>query len=181
MDHWPDWGKHYQHGLFIIQPPEDIRAIVDAQRETYDPLSYSYVGSHITVTQPLLDKPSEKDWERLLQALENIQPFLITYGPIKSFLPYPCIWYDIQPAERVLEIRSALHQTGLFNLEEGYIEDFIPHMTITEEQSGPKVTLELLDQIQEESQPGSFLCEELIFSAPDQNFHFSPINRISLK
>ncbi len=181
MDRWPDWGKHYQHGLFIIQPPEDIKAIVDAQRETYDPLSCSYVGAHITVTQPLLDKPSEQDWELFLQALENTQSFLINYGPIKSFLPYPCIWYDVQPAERVLKIRRTLHQTGLFDLEGGYIEDFIPHMTVTEEQSGPKVTLELLDQIQGESQPGSFLCQELIFSAPDQNFHFSPINRISLK
>jgi 2'-5' RNA ligase len=180
MDRWPTWGKRYQHGLFIIQPPEKIRAIIDAQREAYDPLSQSYVGAHITVTQPLLAKLSDQEWELLLVALEKIQPFLIDYGPIKSFLPYPCIWYDVQPAERILEIREALHETGLFDLEQGYIEDFIPHMTVTEEQSGPKVTQELLERIQAESQAGSFLCEELIYSVPDQNFHFSPVNRISL-
>ena len=180
MDRWPAWGKRFQPGLFIIQPPEDVSLLVNAQRKACDPLSRSYIGAHITVTQPLSRTPSDSEWDLIEQILGNMQPFVIHYGPLKSFLPYPCIWYDVQPAERVLAIREALHQTGFFNLDEGYIDDFIPHMTITEGQSGPEVTKELLEKLQKESQPGSFLCEELVFSVPDQNFYFSPSKRISL-
>jgi 2'-5' RNA ligase len=181
MGDWPDWGKRYAPGLFVILPPDPIRSIVDAQRETYDPISQSYIGSHITVTQPFLKEPTKKDWDLCVQSLERIKPFVIQYGPLKSFLPYPCIWYDIQPAEIVLEIREALHQTGLFNLQEGYIEDFIPHMTITEGQSSPEVTSALLEELQKESHAGSFLCEELVLSAPDKDFRFTALNSISLK
>ena len=181
MGSWPDWGKRFKPGLFIIQPPDHVSSIVNAQREANDPLSQSTIGAHITLTQPLLNDPSESEWALLVQALEKIQPFEICYGPIKSFLPYPCIWYDVQPAEQVLEIRSILHQTGLFNLQEGYIDDFIPHMTITEGQSGPEVTPDLLEKLQNESQPGAFLCEELVLSVPDQNFHFFSRKNISLR
>jgi 2'-5' RNA ligase len=180
MDKWPTWGKRFGPGLFIIQPPESIRKIVDSQRETYDPLSQSYIGTHITVTQPFQNTPTEPEWELILPVLERFQPFEIHYGPLKSFLPYPCIWYDVQPAAVVLDIREALHQTGLFNLQEGYIEDFIPHMTITEGQSGPEVTPELLNKIQKESQTGSFLCEELVYSAPEIDFRFSALKAFPL-
>lgn len=172
MEGWPDWGKRFQPGLFIILPPLEVRSIIDAQREAYDPLSRSYIGAHITVSQPFLRTPTESEWDHCLKVVRAFQPFEIQYGPLKSFLPYPCIWYDVQPAERVLELRTTLHQTGLFNLEEGYIEDFIPHLTITEGLSGPEVTDELLDQLQSESQPGSFLCQQLVLAVPDQKFHF---------
>ena len=174
MDRWPEWGKPYKPGLFIIQPPVDVSVIVNAQRKKYDPLSQSYIGAHITVTQPFLKEPSESDWDLLRGILKELLPFEIQYGPVKSFLPYPCIWYDVQPGERVLKIRDTVHQTGLFNLKDGFIEDFIPHMTITEGQSGPDVTTDLLKKLQKESQEGSFLCENLVLSAPDQDFHFSP-------
>lgn len=107
-------------------------------------------------------------------------PYEIHYGPLKSFFPYPCIWYEVQPAELILEIRSALHQTGLFNLQDGYIEDFIAHVTITEGQSGPEVDDVLLYKLQKESHPGTFFCEELTHSAPDQDFLFTPRKLISL-
>jgi len=180
IDRWPTWGERFRSGLIIIQPPDDIRAIVDAQRQIYDPLSQSYVGAHITVTQPFAQPPTDGALGLIEEALHPIRPFMIHYGPLKSFLPYPCIWYDVQPAERVLEIRSKLHQTGLFNLAEGYIEDFIPHMTITEGQSGPEVTAALLEKLQSESCPGVFLCEELVLSVPDREFNFVPRARIPL-
>ena len=181
MGSWPDWGKPYKPGLFIIQPPDHVSAIVDAQRKVYDPVSQNTISAHITLTQPLLNDPTESDWALFVQALSKIQPFEIHYGPIKSFLPYPCIWYDVQPAEQVLEMRSSLHQTGLFNLQEGYIKDFIPHMTITEGRSGPEVTPTLLEKLQNESQPGTFLCKELVLSVPDQNFHFSSQKKLPFR
>lgn len=178
MENWPTWGVRFKPGLFIIQPPEDVSSIVNAQRKMYDPLSHTYIGAHITVTQPFLREPIASEWDLLAGILEEFLPFEIHYGPIKSFLPYPCIWHEVQPAEQILKIRGALHQTGLFNLKDGYIEDFIPHMTITEGQSGPEVNNDLLAQLQDESQPGSFLCEELTRSVPDQDFHFFPDRKI---
>jgi 2'-5' RNA ligase len=180
MEHWEDWQITFLHGTFVIWPPAEVREIVNAQREEYDPVSQSRIGAHITVTQPLEDELSGSQWDRISRILEGFEPFTIQYGPLKSFLPYPCIWYDIQPARAVLEIREALHQTGLFNLRDGYIEEFIPHMTITEGESGPEVTHSLLDRLQRESQSGSFRCEELVLFVPDSEFSFSLTRTIPL-
>ena len=80
----------------------------------------------------------------------------------------------------ILELRDSLHNSGLFNLDEEFIEDFIPHMTITEELSGPKVTEGLLDQLQAVSVPGEFICDSLAHIVPDENFRFSVAKRFWL-
>lgn len=172
MDHWEDWQKEYVHGAMVIWPPVEVREIVNRQRERYDPKSAAICETHITLTQPLLRQLEPLDWKEVEQIAGQFQPFEISYGPLKSFLPYPCIWYNIQPMDRVLEIREALHKTGFFNLSLPHPEDFIPHMTITEELSGPKVTEELLVNLQAQSQPGKFTCSEITLIVPDNNFTF---------
>jgi 2'-5' RNA ligase len=180
MEHWEDWQKVYQHGTFVIWPPDDVRDMVNQQREKYDPRSASICEAHITVTQPLLQPMTDAKWRVIQEAISDFVPFFIQYGPLRSFLPYPCIWYEIQPARLVLELRESLHSSGFFNLVDGYIEDFIPHMTITEELSGPKVTEELLGSLQSESETGAFLCDSLAHILPDENFRFTVTKRIRL-
>lgn len=173
MEDWEDWQKTYQYGTIVIWPPDEVREIINQQREEYDPKSAAICEAHITLTQPLLGQLKKPDWEIIDQIASHIQPLEIQFGPLKSFLPYPCIWYEIQPIEKLLEIRAALHKTGFFNLSLPHTEGFIPHMTITEGLSGPEVNEMLLDNLQDQSRPGLFSISEISLIKPDENFFFS--------
>jgi 2'-5' RNA ligase len=172
MNSWEDWQKPYQFGTLVIWPPDALREIVNSQRERIDPVSGSYCEAHITVTQPLSGYLDDEEWDRLETILSSIVSFEISYGPLKTFLPYPCIWYEIQPAEKVLELRNVLHQTGFFNLDMKHPQNFIPHMTITEGLSGPEVDENLFRMLQEESGKGLFHCKGLSYIVPDEDFRF---------
>lgn len=172
MDDWEEWQRPYEYGTIVVRPPDEIRRVVNSQRRRYDPLSQSYSETHITITQPLLERLDPVAWDQLSAVVARYASFEITYGPLKSFLPYPCIWYAIQPAEQVLELREALHRTGYFNLEMEHTDDFIPHMTITEGLSGPTVDEGLLERLQAESREGTFLCSGLSHIVPDSRFRF---------
>ena len=172
MENWEDWQKPYQFGTIVIWPPDEIREIVNSQREKNDPVSQSYCEAHITVTQPFNRWLEAEEWDQLAKLISNIESFIIEYGPLNTFLPYPCIWYEIKPANRVLELRDTLHQTGYFNLEMKHPQNFIPHMTITEGVSGPEVDEDLFQTLQQESGTGSFQCLGLASIAPDQDFRF---------
>jgi len=172
MDAWEEWQKLYRFGTIVIWPPDEIREIVNSQRLEYDPTSQSYCETHITITQPLIKSLADEEWNELWRLVRQFESFKIIFGPLNSFLPYPCIWYEIGPIEKVLNIRNALHQTGFFNLSLKHTEGFIPHMTITEGVSGPPVNEALLEKLQGESNVGSFICEELAFIVPNDQFSF---------
>jgi len=180
MEYWEDWQKPYRFGTLVIWPPEGVRGIVNAQREQYDPVSQSICQAHITVTQPFSRPLEEDEWKQIKALISGFQSFEIHYGPLRSFLPYPCIWYEIQPVEKVLALRNALHETGFFNLQMEHPENFIPHMTITEGLSGPCVDQDLLRRLQNESDGGSFLCESISSIVPDEDFHFRVLSVLPL-
>lgn len=180
MEHWEDWQKGYQHGVLVIWPPKAVRRIVNRQRGTYDPDSAATCEAHITLTQPLTRPLNEMEWAKLQAITEDREPFEIQYGPLKSFLPYPCIWYEVQPTARILDLREALHQTGFFDLSRPHTEGFTPHLTITEGLSGPEVNRALLEKLQDESSAGSFMCQEICLIVPDIAFQFHPEKRLKL-
>jgi len=172
MNSWEDWQKPYKFGTLVIWPPDALREIVNLQRERIDPVSESYCEAHISVTQPFSKYLDDEEWDRLETILSSIVSFEISYGPLKTFFPYPCIWYEIQPAEKILEIRDVLHQTNYFNLDMEHPKNFIPHMTITEGLSGPEVDDKLFHMLQQESGKGSFQCLGLSYIVPNKDFKF---------
>jgi len=172
MEEWAEWQKVYSHGSFVIWPIDHVRESVSRLRHEYDPVSQSFCEAHITITQPLLRQPSGKEWDKLSDLVSSFESFEIRYGPINTFLPYSCIWFEIHPSEVVLAIREALHASGLFNLDLPHTDDFIPHMTITEGQSDVKVTNNLFAKLRDEIQGGTFLCTEIAHIVPDLHFHF---------
>jgi 2'-5' RNA ligase len=180
VEDWQDWQKVYRFGTMVIWPPDDVREVVNRLREAHDPVSQSICEAHITLTQPLLQPLSDREWAEVTRIVGSFAPFEITYGPLNSFLPYPCIWYEIRPMEKVLEIRRALHETGFFNLALPHTEGFIPHMTITEGQSGPSVNEALLESLQSRVQSGSFWCSDVAYIVPDRTFHFEVARRLPL-
>jgi 2'-5' RNA ligase len=181
MENWKDWQKPYQYGILLIWPPDEVREIVNAQRKKYDPVSWAMCEAHITVTQMLRRHLLEEEWGEIRQVLSGHERFEITYGPVNSFLPYPCLWYEVHPRERVLALRRDLHATGYFNLDLPHPQNFMPHMTITEQLSGtPVVDEALLAQVQAESRPGRFRCDSVAYVVPDADFHFKVVEKLPL-
>ena len=181
MEGWADWQKVYEHGTLVILPTNDVREFVNTLRERHDPVSQKYCETHITLTQPLLNRLTEGECKRLKTILSGFEPFEISYGPLNTFLPYPCIYYEVQPAEAILNIRNALHETRLFNLTLPYTEGFIPHMTITEGYYDVDETKRIFDKLKDEISGGVFRCSEISFIIPDINFHFEVNRRFKLE
>jgi len=181
MSEWANWQESFRHGVLVIVPPARVRRTVDRLRAEYDPTSHSYFGTHITLTQPLVRQPREDDWTRLVQIAAGFDAFRIEYGPLDSFLPYPCIWFRIRPEERVLAIRQAFHDVGLFNLGLPYTNDFVPHITITEGSSSRKVDEGLLAELRGRSVEGSFACTEIACITPDSQFRFAVRHTLKLR
>ncbi len=180
MEEWPKWQKVYKYGTLVIWPPDRVGEVVNRLRHQYDPVSQSFCGAHITLTQPFLRQPSSNEWVELCEVVSSFESFEIQYGPIHTFLPYPCIWFEIHPSELVLVIRQALHATGMFNLDLPHTEDFIPHMTVTEGQSDIDVTEELYTKLRDEISGGSFICPDIAYIVPDRVFHFGIQRRLPL-
>ena len=71
MDSRQDWQKLYQFGTIVIWPPDEVRVVVNKQREKNDPLSQSYCEAHISVTQPLLKELFKNEWDQVLRVVES--------------------------------------------------------------------------------------------------------------
>lgn len=181
MEEWPEWQKVYIHGTLVIWPPEQVGGVVNRLRHQYDPISQAFCEAHITLTQPFLRLPSRNEWDELCEVVSSFEPFGLNYGPLNTFLPYPCIWFEIHPSELVLAFRQSLHATGMFNLDLPHTDDFIPHMTITEGQSDIEVTEELFTKLRDEISGGSFICSDIAYIVPDDYFHFRVQRRLPLR
>ena len=180
MGSWDDWQRPYRFGTIVIWPPDEARQAVNSQRAEYDPVSHAYCQAHVTVTQPLRRRLDGDEWRQVSALLLGHASFELRFGPVNSFLPYPCVWYETHPIEKILELRSVLHQTGFFNLKMKHAQDFIPHLTITEGLSGPTVDQGLLERIRSESTTGSFLCKELAYIVPNEAFRFEVVSILPL-
>ncbi len=174
------WKKPYRHGTLVIRPPQVVRNYVNQWRQQYDPVSHSYAEAHITLTQPFRNPVGDRVLSEIESLLAPERPFEISYGPLRSFLPSPVLWLEVQPADRVLALRQKLHELGLFDLSLPHTEDFVPHMTVTEGLSGTPVDEELHRMLAARIADGSFLCSKIAFIQPDDDFRFQVIREIPL-
>lgn len=175
----------YQYGTLLILPPPHEAAVVDELRERYDPASAAVAGAHITLTQPFVAEPGEDELASLGATIAGFEPFFIHWGPPATFLPYPCIYFDIRPADPIMRLRRALHELGLFNLALPFSgDDFIPHMSITDGSPDAKETERIFEELRDTAPSGVFPCSEVVYSRPDEQFRFStarvfPLNTLS--
>ena len=181
MNDWEERQKRYRYGTLVILPPSNIREAIDKLRKQYDPASQMIFGAHITLTQPFLNCLSVIGLEQLQATAARFKPFLINYGPLNNFLPYPCIYYEVHPTEKILEIRRAMHRTGLFDLSAPHTDDFVPHMSITDGQPDPSRTQEIFRELQKTTVGDSFECSEISLINPDPYFHFKVIHKLPLR
>lgn len=181
VNDWPEWQLKYLPGLFVIWPPNAVRQAVNGLRRSYDPQSQATIEAHITLTQPFLARPGDEEWTSLTQIVADFEPFEIKYGPVDTFFPNPVIYLAVEPRARLLALRQALHETGLFNLALPYTDDFVPHMTIAEGRSSDReVDKLMLAEVRARAPSGTFLLDEIVYSAPDERFHFEINKRLML-
>lgn len=174
------WEIPYLPGALVIVPPVPIRQRIDRLRRKYDLASARRIPAHISVAQPFRAEPDKAALAQVQEVLGRFRPFVVKYGPLRNFLPYPCIWYEIQPAELIVEMRRALHATGLFNTDLPFTEGFIPHMSITHGSPGPEETLWIFNRIRSRVQNGSFPVESIIYTRPDWQSRFLTVTELML-
>jgi 2'-5' RNA ligase len=131
-DQWEDWQSEYQFGAFYIFPPDEVIGPIDELRRTYDPKSDSICQAHISLSESLKTPVTDEQIEEIRQALSTIEPFTITYGPLRWFPPHPGVVYTIEPESGFRKLRNALHATTPFKDVPLRREHIAPHMTIAE-------------------------------------------------
>jgi len=181
MDGWLEWQKKFRYGTLVLWPPDAVRQQVNALRQRYDPESQRICETHITLTQPLVRVPSEADWRSLQSMVGACSPFTIQYGPLDTFLPYPCIYFRIEPAETVLALRAALHATGLCNLTLPHTEGFVPHMSLNDGRPDEQATRDIYRDLRENPPAnGALHCSDVAYIVPDEAFAFSIARRLPM-
>jgi 2'-5' RNA ligase len=174
------WEIPYLPGSLVILPPEPIRHRIGRMRRKYDSASAHRIPAHISVAQPFRQQPDKAALAQVQAVLVGFEPFGLEYGPLRNFLPYPCIWYEIRPADKIVEMRKALHATGLFNTDLPYTEGFIPHMSITDGAPGPEETQRIFNRIKSRVITGSFQVNSVVYTRPDWQFRFLAVTELRL-
>jgi len=174
------WELPFLPGTLLAVPPEPLQSRLDRVRREHDPKSAERAPVHISICQPFREQPGREEMDRVRAVLAGFEPFTVELGELRNFLPYPCLWLEVQPAERILDLRRALHATGLFNTDLEHTDDFIPHLSITDGTPDPETSVELYEQLKGRVKGGKFRLERLIYSRPDWQMHFLPVEELPL-
>ncbi|MEZ5427750.1 MAG: 2'-5' RNA ligase family protein [Pyrinomonadaceae bacterium] len=176
---WEDWKKEYKFGVVLIFPPDPLLSRVNDLRAKYDPKSQAFCDAHISLTVPLPRKLTDEYWRELEKTASAIEPFPVKYGPLKHYLPHPGVCLEIEPQDKLNDLRLALESATVFNGVPERKYPFSAHMTIaefiTEEQ-----TLLLMDELETAAPKGTFYCTNVSYAVPDDNFHFTERLRLAL-
>ncbi len=168
---WEGWKRHYVFGAFYIFPPEEVIGQIDGLRETHDPTSASICQAHVSLSEPVPRPLTAEDEQELKGILRKVDPFIVRYGPVRSFPPYPGVAYAISPEDPFRALRSAIHEASAFRGIAPRRESVAPHMTIAEFISLDR-TEELVDQLGLTAPVGEFACDRVEYAVPDDDFRF---------
>ena len=177
---WEEWQREYRLGLILILPPDAIAKQVDALRQEHDPKAASICEAHISLSEPLTKEFSPEVAGEVRDVLSAVEPFEIRYGPLRTFDPYPGVAYRIEPEDRFFQLRRVLHGTSAFEGSQFKRKDIPPHMTIAEFVPDMETSEALREQLQGNLPEGSFLCDTLTFTIPDDGFRFRRVLELEL-
>jgi hypothetical protein len=176
---WEPWQAAYRFGAFFIFPPAGTIELIDALRRAHDPRSNSYCQAHISLSDPLPHPLTDDQLRDVQLAVPSMEPFEITYGPLRSFPPYPGVVYAIQPEATIAQLRRLVQGTSVFTGADAQRKYIAPHMTVAE-----FITLERTDQLLLELSgnvpEGKFLCSAIEYAVPNQRFYFERVLTIPL-
>lgn len=169
--HWEDWQQDYRLGLILIMPPPEVSQQIDALKAQYDPQSFAYCSTHISVSDPLRRELTPELEAEIRSILNGINPFMLYYDKPHASTEQAGVAYPIRPQEPIDNLKQALHAAAAF-AGEAYQRRYLPaHMTIAEFIS-IEDSQKLCAHLQDSAPSGSFLCDRLEFIVPDEKFHF---------
>lgn len=171
-DQWLPWQQHFRYGALYVFPSEPLAQHVNNIRETHDPFSHAICKAHISLTVPFPRPLSNTDIKALAEKISECSPIRIQYGPAQKFQGSSVVYLKIEPRKQIEKLVSALEEMPLFS---GAIErrhTFLPHMTLVEFVT-PETAKQVFSQAQKSFQKGDFLCKQISYSVPNDNFEFS--------
>jgi 2'-5' RNA ligase len=166
---WPDWQRDYRYGVLVIEPPQELAAVLDPIRERFDPVSADRVGAHITVTPPFVDAPTPTDEARVGSVVGRVPSMRLQLGTPTRFGGSSVIYLPVVNSGAVLWLREVLLGTGLFRLDLPHTTDFVPHLTISEFGTTPEAALRTVIPA-----PGrrAFQVRAIAWLVPNEEFRF---------
>ena len=167
---WPDWKRDYRYGALVIEPPEELAAVLDPIREQFDPASAQQVGAHITVTPPFLRAPTAADEARVASCIRRVPSMRLQLGNPRRFDGSSVVYLPVANAGAIIALREVLLATGLFRLDLLHTSDFIPHLTISEFGTLPEAALLTVIPAQG-TRP--FDAEAITWLVPNEQFRFA--------
>ena len=179
IGHWEDWQREYRFGVLLLFPPEPLRSIINHLRSQHDPKSQRYCDAHISLTVPAAAPVTQAQWAELARVASEIEPFEVTYGPLKNYLPHPGVCLAIEPFEALDALRVALETVSPFAEAPTRRYPFSPHMTIAEFITADR-TEALMEELASVAPSGRFLCRSVSYAVPDGSFHFGERGRLEL-
>ena len=166
------WKLEYQHGTFVIWPPDAVRKPINELRKVHDPRSQSYCEAHISLTPPLKRELTEEHRTQLEAIFKDTPPFTITLGAITTFPSSKVIYVEVEPQAQIRDLRERLLATGLF--ARSSYPNFTAHCTVSEFGTQSEAeTKSLLESLRSRDLSGSFQCCAAALIVPDENFTFS--------
>ena len=176
---WEDWHCDYRLGLILIMPPEDVARQIDPLRAEHDPHAFAICPTHISLSDPLRREMTAELKAETREILSRIEPFTLHYGKPHASPKRGGVAHPITPQAPIHDLKEALHRAAVFE-GKAYGRRSIPaHMTIAEFLS-IEDSLELCPELQNSAPSGSFLCDQLTFIVPDQDFHFHRVGTFFL-
>ncbi|MBV9897088.1 MAG: 2'-5' RNA ligase family protein, partial [Chloroflexi bacterium] len=176
---WAEWQKEYLYGALYIFPPGGIIEAVDQLRRRYDPRSANAAQAHISLSEPLPGPLTGSQVEELRRIASQFEPFMLHYGPLRSFPPYPGVTYAISPEDQFMQLRAAIHSISIFKDSRLSRKDIPPHMTIAEFISMEE-TERLLGALSGKGPQGAWLVRDIEYAVPDEHLYFHRVLTIGL-
>jgi hypothetical protein len=172
MTQWEEWQQEYRFGVLLIYPPEPLHTRINSLRAVHDPRSQAYCDAHISMTVPFSRPIAAEDWAALAAVSDQFAPVTVVYGPPRQYRGVPGVVLNIEPADQLSQLVTALESLPVFAHAVARRYPFSPHMTIAE-----FITLQRTEELLRELPPGelsgTFECRALAYAVPDEQFHFS--------
>lgn len=178
-DRWEPWQHEYRFGVLLLFPPQPLRDTVNALRLQHDPRSQSYCDAHISLTVPAVSPVTPECWTELEAVASEIEPFEITYGPLKHYLPHPGVCLAVEPVGAIDALRVALEAVPPFSEAPARRYPFSPHLTIAEFITAER-TESLMGELSPMAPTGRFVCREVSYAVPNESFYFEEWGRLEL-
>ncbi len=136
-----------------------------------DATDYRACQAHVTVTEPLPRPLTDEDLRELSAVLSRIAPFVLSYGGVHATVPYPGVVYGLEPVDKFLSLREAIHGTSLFENSPLTRKNVPPHMTIAEFISVEE-SIALEGTLRGQVDEGEWLCAEIEYAVLDEDLRF---------